>query len=176
MTKIVDLQTYRTRAFEQKGFGPWQKRFSETFDLQTRLTDFSDQTLHYLAQPGELSSVAYYELIMGVLDLGAAPKFHYLENRDQMRVVDIHLFLADQVRFEMLRRLEWIERFEAENFSLFELVRDFDRIAARCREKPPELAPSHPDYAIYTPLTAGDKEVFVRRLLQPALDTFKERL
>ncbi len=126
MTKIVDLQTYRTRALEQRGFGPWQNRFGESFDSTTRIVDLSDSTLYYLAQPGESSSVAYYEFIMGILDLGAAPKFHYLGNRDQMMVVDIHLFLADQMRFEMMRRLEWIRTFEGGKYSLLEMVQEFE--------------------------------------------------
>ena len=155
---------------------PWRKRFSEAFDLKTRLADLSDPTLYFLAQPGEHSAVGYYEFIMGVLDLGVAAKFHYLDNRDQMRVVDMHLFLADQMRFEMMRRLGWIQGFEAEKFSLLELVRGFDRIAERCRKKVPQLALSYPEYASYSALADADKDVFIRRLLQPALDAFKERL
>ena len=176
MTKIVDLQTYRIRALELRGFGPWQKRFGESFDSTTRLIDLSDHTLYYLAQPGESSSVAYYDFIMGILDLGAAPGFHYLGNRDQMLVVDIHLFLADQVRFEMMRRLEWIRKFEGERYSLVEMVQELVKVKTKCREKPPELVRSNTDYAAYTRLTDGDKEVFIRRMLQEALDAFKARL
>ena len=176
MQKVVDLEAYRIRMLEQRCFGPWRKRFSESFGLQTRLPDFSDRTLYRLAQPGEWSTAAYYEFIMGVLDLGPAAKFHYLDNRNQMRVVDIHLFLGDQVRFEMLRRLNWIREFEAEDWSLFELVRDFDRLAGHRRRKAPELAPTHPQYEHYVLLTGGDQEVFIRRLLQPALEALRERL
>jgi hypothetical protein len=89
MTKVVDLKTYRLQAQEKRGFGPWQKRFSESYDSRTRLSDLSDKTLYYLSQPGENSSNAYYELIMGILDLGSAVEFHYLDNHDQMRVVVI---------------------------------------------------------------------------------------
>jgi hypothetical protein len=176
MTKIVDLQTYRTRALELRGFGPWQKRFGESFDSTTRMIDLSDQTLYYLAQPGESSSVAYYEFIMGVLDLGAAPKFHYLGNSDQMLVVDIHLFLADQTRFEMMQRLKWIGTFEGGKYSLLSMVQEFEKIRTKCREHPPALADSNPEYSTYTQLTPGDKEVFIRRMLQEALEAFKERL
>jgi hypothetical protein len=176
MPKVVDLQTYRTRALEQRGFGPWQNRFGEPFDSTTRIVDLSDSTLYYLAQPGESSSVAYYELIMGILDLGAATKFHYLGNRDQMMVVDIHLFLADQNRFEMMRRLKWIRTFEGGKYSLLNMVREFEKVKLKCREHPPVLAESNPDYATYEKLTIGDKEVFIRRMLQEALDAFKERL
>ena len=176
MTKVVDLQTYRIRALEQRGLGPWQKRFGESFDSTTRTVDLSDSTLYYLAQPGESSSIAYYEFIMGVLELGAAPKFQYLNNRDQMMVVDIHLFLADQIRFEMMRRLEWIRTLEGGQYSLLNMVQEFEKIKTKCRQNPPTLAERNPDYASYTQLTVGDKEVFIRRMLQEALDAFKERL
>jgi len=176
MTKIVNLQSYRTKVLEQKVFGHWQKRFGETYGLKTRLSDLSDKVLYYLAQPGDPSSVAYYELIMNILDFGKTPKFHNLGNSDQMLVVDIHLFLADQIRFEMMWRLEWIKAFEGKKFSLIELVKDFENIRTKCREKPPELKELNPEYHAYIRLTQGDKEVLIRQMLQKALNTFKERL
>ena len=176
MTKVVDLQTYRTKSVEQRGFGPWQKRFGETFGSATRLADLSNSTLYYLAQPGELSSVAYYEVIMGILDLGPATKFYYLANSDQMLVVDLHLFLADQVRFEMMRRLKWITGFEGRKYSILMMVQEYNRVKENCRANPPELARSNSDYAGYHQLTTGDKEVFIRRMLQEALDAFEKSL
>ncbi len=176
MTKVVDLQQYRKQAIEQRGFGPWQKRFAEAFDSQTRLEDLSDATLYFLAQPGELSSVAYYEVIMGVLDLGTASKFHYLDNRNQMMVVDLHLFLADQVRFELMRRLKWITEFEGLKYSILEMIQKFEGIKENCRTNPPQLSAANSGYAEYIGLTPGDKEVFIRRMLQQALDAFKEKL
>ncbi len=176
MTKVVDLNEYRIKALEQRGFGPWQKRFGEPFDSKTRLADLSNKTLYFLSQPGEPSSVAYYEFIMGVLDLGVAPKFHYLANKDQMKVVEVHLFLADQMRFEMMRRLGWLKKFAGERLSLIEMVSEFDRTRAKCTETPPELVESNPDYAAYVRLNDRDKEVFIRRMLQKALEAFKKRL
>jgi len=176
MTKIINLQLYRNIALEKRIFGPWKRRFGEIYGLKTRLSDLSDKVLYHLAQPGEPSSVAYYELIMGVLDFETAPNFHYLSNENKMKVVDIHLFLADQVRFEVMWRLEWIKAFEGRKFSLIELVQNFKHIKRKCRENPPELAESNPDYHAYTGLTYGDKEVFIRRMLQKALEAFTERI
>ncbi|MGD2149322.1 MAG: hypothetical protein PVJ20_02665 [Desulfobacterales bacterium] len=176
MTKIINLQLYRNIALEERIFGPWKRRFGETYGLETRLTDLSNNVLYFLAQPGETSSVAYYELIMGILDFGAAANFYSLNNEDKMTVVDSHLFLADQVRFETMWRLKWIKDFEARKFGLIELVQDVENIRATCRENPPELAKSNPDYHEYTRLTHGDKEVFIRQMLQKALEAFKERL
>jgi hypothetical protein len=176
MTKIINLQSYRTIALEKRIFGPWKKRFGETYGLKTLLSDLSDKVLYYLAQPGEPSSLAYYELIMGVLNFGTASNFHYLNNENKMLVVDTHLFLADQVRFEMMWRLEWIKYFEGKKFALIELVQNVQNIRTKYREKPPELAASNPDYHSYTKLTRADKEVFIRRMLQKALEAFTERV
>ena len=90
-----------------------------------------------------------------------------------MLVVDIHLFLADQTRFEMMHRLEWISTFEGGNYSLLSMVQEFEKIKTKCREHPPVLAESNPGYSTYTQLTVGDKEVFIRRMLQEALEIFK---
>ena len=176
MPKIVNLQNYRAKALEQRSYGPWQKRFGESYGIHIKLSDLSDKTLYYLALPGDSSTNAFYEFIMGVLGLGAFSKFHYLENEDQLMVVDIHLFLADQVRFELMRRLTWLQGFPTEDNALLEIVQQCDALKTKCNENPPVLARSHPQYDDYQKRTRGDKEVFIRRLLQEALDVFKKRL
>lgn len=176
MTKVVNLKTYRIRAAEQRAFGPWCKRFGETYVKETRLSDLSGATLYFLSLPGEASAMAYYEFIMGIQDKGAALKFYYLEKAEQVAIMDIHLFLADQVRFEMMRRLGWLSGFTGRQHKLLEMVLDFDRIKSECRAYPPELAQTHPEFADYAGLAPGDKEVFIRRLLPRALETFKDRM
>lgn len=176
MTKIVNIQSYRAKVLEQKSFGSWEKRFGESYPVKTKLSDLSDKTLYFLAQPGENSSAAYYEFIMGVLDIGPVTKFNYLSNIDQMRVIDIHLFLADQVRFEIMRRLKWIFKLPSEKHGLVDMVQGFDKIKAVYKENPPELTATHPDYNSYVQLAHSDKEVFIRRMLRDALEAFKEAL
>jgi hypothetical protein len=176
MPKIVDLHDYRTKAAEQRAFGPWQKRFGEVYDAKTRLSDLSDKTLFFLAQPGEDSSFAYYEMIMGVLDLGPATRFNYLATEQQMQVVDIHLFLADHMRFEMMCRLEWLAPHVCQNCSIIALVQDHKQMRTNCKEHPPALSPSHPGYVTYQKLIPREKEVFIRQLLREALEKFEERI
>lgn len=176
MTKVVNIQVYRAKIAEQRAFGPWQKRFGESYCFKTKLSELSDKTLFFLSQPGETSAIAYYDLIMGILNFGPATKFNYLPNKEQMRVVDIHLFLADQVRFEVMRRLKWLVNLPCEKDTLVEMVQNFDTIKTACKAKPPELSASHPDYRSYQSVTNGDKEVFIRRMLRDALETFEKRL
>ena len=176
MPKLVDLHDYRTKVVEQKVFGPWQKRFGESYHSETRLSNLSDRTLYFLAQPGEDSSIAYYEMIMGVLDLGPATKFNYLASEQQMRVVDIHLFLAEQMRFEMMRRLKWLAALPCQESSIIAMVQTYEQMRTKCRDNPPGLAPSHPGSEAYRQLATRDKEVFIRQLLREALEEFQNRI
>ena len=176
MPKLVDLHKYRTKIIERKVFGPWHKRFGETYHLQTRLCDLSDRTLYFLAQPGEKNAIAYYELIMGILDIGPATKFNYLPSEQQMQVVDIHLFLADQMRFEMMGRLEWLQGLPCQECTVIAMVQTHKEMREICRANPPGLAPSHPGRQAFQQLANRDKEVFIRQLLREALEEFHNRL
>ena len=176
MTNVVDIQAYRAKVIEQRAFGSWEKRFGDSYHINTKLSDLSDTSLHFLAQPGESSALAFYELIMGILDLGPSIKFNYLPNREQITVVDIHLFLADRVRFEIMRRLKWLINLLCEKYGLVEMVQDFDTVKTECTGTFPELAPAHPDYPAYAQLPHSERESFIRRMLRDALESFKDRL
>jgi len=176
MSKVVNLQAYRVKSVEQRSFRLWCERFGESYGIKTRLADLSDRTLYFLALPGEQTAIAFYELIMGILRLGEAPRFYYLPNTDQMMIVDIHLFLADQIRLEMMRRLGWLSSFASEKHSLFEMVQAFGKIKAQCKERPPKLSEAQPDFDLYNTLVSGDKEVFLRRKLREALEAFRAKL
>jgi hypothetical protein len=175
MTKVVDLNAFREKAIEQKCFGPWQKRFGEAFGAHTRIADLPDKVILGLAQPGDTSSTAFYELIMGALDLGPAAKFFHLSNDEQMRVVDIHLLLADQVRFEMMRRIGWLDEAPGAAVEMIDLIRQFETYKQALR-RPPFLNSSHPEYAAYAQLADGDKDVFIRRMLREAVEAFTKQL
>lgn len=176
MTNVVDLQAYQTKAVEQRGFRPWHKRFGKSYGAKTKVSDLSDRTLYFLALPGEEAAFAFYELILGILGLGEAPKFYYLPNTEQMMVVDIHLFLADQVRFEMMLRLGWLVSFPGEKYTLLEMVQAFEKIKTECTQQPPKLSEARSDFDIYNKLTSKDKEAFVRRKLRQALEAFRASL
>ena len=175
MDKIVRLDEYRAKAMEKKAFSSWEKRFGIAFGASTRLKDLDDAILYSLAQPGDDSSDAFYELIMGALELGGISGFHYLPNAAQMKVVEVHLFLADLTRFEMMRRLDWLESLACEDLSLVELVLNHSTLQSKSRANPPELNMNHPAYQSYQTMVTGDKQVYIRQLLTEALTAFKEQ-
>ena len=176
MADIVDLGEYRSENLEYRVFGLWKKRFGRSFSKETSLEDLSDEVVFYLAQPGEQSAHAIYEFVMGILKLGPGNKFDYLEKPEKFLVMDIHLFLADLFRFEMMRRLGWVEPIFCGKFNLIELVEQFDRYKNFCLDKPPVLCATHPDHASYMQLHERDREGFIRRLLPGALEIFKRKI
>lgn len=175
MANVVDMEAYRRQSAADRGFAPWRRRFGEAPAADAHLADLPDRVLLALAAPGEDSAAALYEMIMGVLDLGPLAKFSYLDRSEQMQVVDIHLFLADQVRFEMMRRLGWTSPFACGEHPLVLLVLAFPSLKS-CKESPPELAEDHPSRLHYDGLGAGDRQSFIRRLLPAALEAFGERV
>lgn len=176
MAKIVNLRDYKNQAAARRGFGPWRYRFGEAFDAGTTLANLSDKTLYHLAMPGESGAGAFYEFIMGVLEFHHYPTFDSLDKRRQLLVMDIHLFLADQARFEMMRRLGWLENLPGGSFPLTEMVADFERVRTACKGLTPELSASHPGYEAFQQFTRGDKEVFIRQMLQDAIAAFERKL
>jgi len=122
------------------------------------------------------TAIAFYELIMGILGLGEGPGFYYLDEKDQLRVIDIHLFLADRVRFELMRRLGWLASAPGENHTLLEMVQAFETIKAEVTQKTVALSESHPEYNTFEKLTSADKQVFIRRRLIKALEEFRARV
>lgn len=176
MVKVININTYRRELVEKRVYGVWQRLLGESFNLDTRLTDLSDRVLCLLAQPGDVSTKLYYEMIMGALDYGPADRFRFLDDHQKMAVVDIHMFLADHGRFEMMQRLGWLKSHICLKSSLVAIVEQFEEIKTRCLADFPELVVSHPDYDAYQPLIPREKQVFIRRKLNDALEVFKKRI
>lgn len=176
MNNIVDLDNYRTTQLEKRAFGPWEKRFGCPFTRETRLEDLANNLLFLLARPGEAGVVLYYELIMGALDLSNPMEFYFLDDDAKIMVIDIHLFLADQIRLEMLRRLGWLEPFAAGKYSLLDMVLSYRQIRDTCNQTLPVLTASYPRFTEYSQLTDADQDIFIRKLLPEALDCFQKQM
>lgn len=176
MAKILDMNEKRQHLTAKRGFDGWNRRFCEPFDENTRLVDLGDETLAKLIQPGEDSSMAIYEFIMGVQGLGTGTRFHFLENLDKMALMDITLFFLDQLRFEAMRRLGWVEESRTSRIPLVDLVTQFQTRFSADRHKTPALSPSHPRYEQYQQTFEGDRAAFIRRLTPEALEIFKEKI
>jgi len=173
MAKIIPIDEYRDLHAVRAGFGLWRHFFNEDFNARTGLSELSPGTLGRLAEPGDDSTTALYSLIIGFLGLGQSETFESLDSHIQSYVLDIHLFMADQIRFEIMYRLGWLDQFIGNRFTLYEMVKQFERVKQACQEQPPQLARDHRGYNDYRLLIDRDKQVFIRRMLFSALEAFK---
>jgi len=174
MAVILELQQQRRRLEAKRGFEAWTRRFSESFAEETSLRDLRDDILRTLIQSEEDSSLLLYGLIMGFIGLGKGTKFYELESRVRLEVMDIALFLLDQSRFEVMRRLGWVESSPFCCVPLLDLVQHFSTVYSGMKNQSPQLLQSHPRYREYREVFKGDRSVFVRKLIPDAIQAFQE--
>jgi hypothetical protein len=174
LAEILDFEQQRRRLAARRGFAAWSRCFPETFDDLTPVETLSDTTLRRLIQGGDDSSMLLYELIMGIMRLGKGAKFHDLESHVKLEIMDITIFLLDQLRFEVMRRLGWVEPSPFVGVPIIHLVEDFTATYAPMKNHTPSLLRSHPRYHEYLEIFEGDRPVFIRKLVPQALELFQE--
>jgi hypothetical protein len=175
MPAPIDLNRYRCERLEACIFGPWRRRFGDaTLHLQTTLAELGDWTLYRLAQPGDESSAAYYEFITAVRCSSALDDDQL--RQEEIRCLEIHLGLSDQVRFELMCRLGWLEPFHARRLPLVDLVRRFDTLQPELADQILAPAPALPHQAALAELPPRERLVRLRQLIPQALLDFARRL
>jgi hypothetical protein len=174
MAVILELQQQRRRLAAKRGFEAWTRRFSESFAEETCLKHLRDDILRTLIQSEEDSSLLLYGLIMGFMRLGKGAQFYELESRVRLEVIDTALFLLDESRFEVMRRLGWVESSPVCCVPLLDLVLHFSTVYSGMKNQSPQLLQSHPRYREYQEVFEGDRSVFVRKLIPDAIQAFQE--
>jgi hypothetical protein len=175
MTKVVDITRFKERQVADRSFHSWRREFGEAFHAHTKITDLSDEALAVLIKSGVKTQALLYDLIMGVLGLGRGAKFFYLNGESKMKVLDISIFLMDQIRFECMRRLGWLTGFAAERYPLLALVERYPQIRDTFSPPFPTALQAIPRYDEYQLLPASEREVFIRKQIPLAIDTFLRR-
>lgn len=172
MEKVVDIKEYSHTKAVRRARKFWKNHFPEELTANTYLGDLCDNTILQLAQGREEVMAVIYDLIMGILDLGPGAKFDHLAGKDKMKVLDLALFLIDQIRWECLKRLNWVEGFAAEKYPLVELILDNKTIKADFKPHFPHLSPNHYDYEEFVRRKDIDGEAMIRALIPSALTAF----
>ncbi len=173
MADVVDLDHARLRSAAKRAFRNWRGRFEEEFDPFTRASDLSDSTLIFLARGKEDASFYLHDLITNLLNMGSGLEVRELSPGGKLAVMDRYLLVLDRLRFEVMKRLGWLEHYPGEGRSLVELVTEFEAIAPGIQAGVPALSPCHPDYEEFASVSAFEKESVIRRLIPPALETFQ---
>ena len=172
------MEQFRRKLAADQGFRTWLNRFREQFGPQTRLDDLSDSTLLFLATPGDENLYVIFDLVMGARGWGTSARFILddLDSQTKQRILDLSLRLLDYFRFEILRRLGWVESLSEAALPLIALLEAVDSAPANQATPAPALVTDHPAYADYANLIPSERHVFIRRLIPPALAEFRQRV
>lgn len=113
---------------------------------------------------------------MGAQGLGGSLRFRLddLDSAAKLKIMDTAFALVDLVRFEVMRRLGWVEASPELNLPIIELVRQAWRREGRFSREAPRLSSTHPDYEKFTRLNPMDQAVCLRRLIPQAVSQFRE--
>jgi hypothetical protein len=176
LAELIHLDEARRHLRARRGFQGWTQRYGESFNDSTCLSDLSESTLGSLIEAGEQTSLAIHDLIMGVKNLGRGSQFQNLDNSQKMAVMDVAIFLLDQLRFECMRRLGWVESYDSINIPLVDLITNYPYGHSTVKDQTPPLSPSHPRYQDYLREYEMDRAAFLRRLIPEAIESFKQRL
>ena len=178
MAEVIDLEDFRRKLAADQAFRTWLARFKEQFGPETRFQDLSPQTLLYLASPGEDNLYVYFDLIMGARGLGGSVRFRLddVDYQVKLKIMDTAFALVDRVRFEVMRRLGWVDAAPGMETPLIELVQQAWRKGAAFARELPHLSTRHPEYDSYRTLHPMDQAVFLRRLIPRAVSQFRAQL
>lgn len=174
MSKLIQMEEFRRQQWAERAFARWQRRVGFTPDADTRLADIDNAGLMALADLDDNAALALYDLVLGVRNWGPGEKFHYLESWRKMEALDAYLFLADQVRFEVMRRLGWVVGLAGEDRTLLELAAHPREIQADSRLKVPRLQPDYHRYDDLEQQYSVEPAAAVRSIIPEALSAFKK--
>jgi hypothetical protein len=178
VAEVIDLEGFRRKLAADQAFRTWLARFKEQFGPETRLQDLSPHTLLYLASPGEDNLYVYFDLIMGAQGLGGSVRFRLddLDYTVKLKIMDTAFALVDRVRFEVMRRLGWVDAAPGMDTPLIELVQQAWRKGTAFVRELPQLSARHPEFEGYRSLHPMDQAVFLRRLIPRAVSQFRAQL
>lgn len=175
MGELVNLGAFRAQRDAGRAYSRWQRRVGYTPQPGDRLAELPDEVLSRLAGLDHFATLAIYDVVLGVRGWGTGERYTSLEPRARLEALDAFLLIADALRFELMRRLGWVNPPAAHQHSLLEL-------ATRTRQLLsgeyglPTLSQDYPAYADVQRRLTVEPEAVVRSLIPEALAAFRRRV
>ena len=111
---------------------------------------------------------------MNLRNLGSGFEFNELNPKEKMAVMDRYFFILDRIRFEYMKRLGWLAVYPGEEYTLVELIPQFDKLAPNLQSKTAALSQDHPAYGKFYGMNPFEREALIRRLIPKALKTIQD--
>ncbi len=174
MADIIDFARYLERRTGGKALERLLGRLGPDLGEVSRIRDLPDEVLLKMAEGGMEGSAILDELILAVHGLGGT-HLSEVPPAARMRFLDVSLFLIDQLRFEIMVRIGWIDPLPSRDIPLTDLIRS-EREALRRLRATPSLKEGHPHYHRFRALLDLEKEAFLRKQIPLALERFRRKI
>lgn len=173
MGELVNLGERRRNRMALMAFGRWEQKVGFAPSPEARISDLPDPVLACLAELGREATLAIYDLVLGVRGWGPGERFSFLDAKPKVEALDAFLFLADQVRFDLMRRLGWVSQVAAEAYPLLELAARPQEIQAEFSPPLPLLCSQYPRYSEVERRLTVEPAAVIRSLIPEALLIFR---
>lgn len=174
--EVVSLEQVRRDKEARAAFGRWERRLGHRPAADAALPDLPDAALHQLAELGHQATLAIYDVVLGVRGLGPGERYPDLEARQKLEALDVFLFLADQIRFEVMVRLGWLDPGPVRGAGILEMAKNYRRFQAEAGRQPLRLTKAYPSYQQVERRMGLEPEAVVRSVIPQALAAFKAGL
>ncbi len=174
--RVVSLVEVRQGKEAAASYGRWRQRLGHTPVHGERLADLPAPVLAELAELGHQATLALYDVVLGVRGWGPGERYPHLESREKLEALDAFLFLVDQVRFELMARLGWLEPTKVRGHSIIDMAKNHRSIAATEGQEPLRLTQTYPGYDQVRRRLEREPEAAVRSVIPQALAAFKKQL
>jgi hypothetical protein len=174
VAEIIDLEERKRSMGAARLLVEWARALGFSIGPQCSLMELPDKLLWLLAKADPRGQSELEDLIVRVRR-GKKKTSAVLGPRERMEILDVTLFLLDQIRFECMTRLGWIEPLETRQIPLAEIL---SRPVERLKElkQTPKLRQDNPSFHRFQALPLLEKETFIRKQIPQALEIFRRRI
>lgn len=177
MAKVVSIEDHNLKKAAERGFREWARLIPSTrLDEKTRWRDLPDYFVFYLSEDTAEGRLTIYDLIMGVRGLGSGWEFEALPGETLMALLDDYFFLVDQVRFETLRRIGWLEEIPYGERPIIEQALGAQRLRYSALVEPLAATNRHPAYEAILESSAMEIAREVRSCIPQAIEVFRREI
>ncbi len=171
MAHIIDFEEEKSKLIARIAFESWMKKFKVKLTHKTAISDLNDEIIKFFVTGSQSPMYLIQNLIIKALYFNKPLKnIKDVPQKDRVEIVNISVFLLDQIRFEAMYRLNWIEHFDTRKIPIIDLITEFRGKYSSYQYLTPALLPDHPRYEEYMNTFDADRKNFIRRLIPDLID------
>ncbi len=173
MGEILDFEKEKNELIARIAFQQWSRKFNEQFSSETSISDLSNEIVGFFVSGSKEAMQLLQDFVLQTLNFKKTNiSLAELSKNSRLRIIDVSIFLLDQLRFEAMYRLGWVEFFESREVPLIKLILNFEEKFSHLQQFTPSLSPSHPRYEEYLAVYDSDKKSFIRKLVPDLINYF----